>query len=326
MDRRRFLLASLAGALVPTLTAEAQQATKVARVGYLSASAPEWDKTWLAAFRQGMRDLGYVERQNLVIEERYAEDRAERLPALAAELDALKIDVLVMYGVWMAKQLPIRVPVVFTVSADPVGAGLAVSLARPGGNMTGLSDTHADVVPKRLEFLRQVAPSVARVAVLFNPTNETSRLQIKTAQAAAPAVGMTLVPLDVRGPDPRDIDRAFAAISAERAGALLVIAEPTLAAHRGRIADFAVKHRLPTIGTVRLWAAAGFLLSYGTDFHDLWRRAATYVDKILKGAKPGDLPIEQPTKFELIINLKTAKALGLTIPPSLLARADQVIE
>jgi len=326
-------LIAIVGALGLTLAplvGEAQSGLKVHRVGYLSLQRPEGDKSWVAAFRQGLRDLGYVEGENLVIAQRHAAGRAEKLPALASELVELKSDVLVVYGVWALVgagwKPPKTLPIVFTVDADPVGKGLVASLARPGGNITGLSDTHADLVPKRLQLLKEVVPSVGRVGVLLNPDNPMATTQFKNAQTAAGELGLTLLPVEVKGRGREDMDSAFVRAGPQRLGSLLVIGDPTVSIHRARIAELAVKSRLPTISTVREWAEAGLLMSYGTSFHELWRRTATYVDKILKGAKPGDIPVEQPTKFELVINLKTAKALGLTIPQSLLARADQVIE
>jgi putative tryptophan/tyrosine transport system substrate-binding protein len=312
------------------LVADAQSDRKVHRIGYLSLQRPEGDKSWVAAFRQGLRDLGYVEGENIVIQQRHASARPERLPGLASELVGLKIDVLVVYGAWALRHTgwkpPGTLPIVFTVDADPVGRGLVASLARPGGNVTGLSDTHAELVPKRLQLLKEVVPSVARVGVLLNPDSSLAPAQLKTAQAAAPALGLTVLPAEVQGRGRDDMDLAFARMGQQRLGGLLIIGDPTVSVHRARIAELAVQSRLPAISTVREWAEAGLLLAYGTSFHELWRRTATYVDKILKGAKPADLPIEQPTKFELVINLKTAKALGLTIPQSLLLRADQVIE
>jgi putative ABC transport system substrate-binding protein len=328
MDRRTFISGITFGLLAGPLAAEAQQATKVWRIGYLSVSQIEFDESWVGAFRDGLRKLGYVEGQNLTIEQRHAAGHSERLPELTTELLRLNIDVLVVYGAWLQpKTLPSMIPIVFTVAPDPVREGLVTSLARPGGNITGLSDVHADLVPKRLALLKEVVPSASLVAVFFDPGSSEALLQMAAVQATARTLGLTVLPVEVKGSESSDIERAFAAIAKERrTGALLVIAEPAIASHRKRIAAFAIKKRLPVIGTVRRWAEDGFLMSYGTDFHDLWRRAATYVDEILKGAKPGDLPVEQPTKFELVINLKTAKALGLTIPPSLLQRADQVIE
>ena len=325
--RRQFLIA--AGALLTApLAAEAQRVGKIARIGYLSLAPAEFDKSWVIAFRQGLRELGYVEGKNIVIEQRHAEGRLERLPELAVELVRLNVDVVVVYGgppaVHAAQKASRTVPIVFTVSSDPVGAGLVASLARPGGNVTGLSDLHAGTVAKRLEFLKAVAPSTTRVAVLLNPAISTSSIQLKNLQAAAPAVDVRLLAVGVKGAD--DIDRAFVAIAKERCNALIVIPDQSFSYRHKQLAELAIKNRLPAISTIRQFADAGFLLSYGADFHVLWRRAATYVDKILKGAKPADLPVEQPTKFELVINMRTAKALGLTIPPSLLLRADQVIE
>jgi putative ABC transport system substrate-binding protein len=318
------------GLLATPLAAEAQSAGKVQRIGYLSLQTAEGDKTWVAAFRQGLRELGYAEGQNVVIEQRHAAGRSDRLPELASELVRLKVDVLVVYGLWAligaGWKAPSTLPIVFTVSADPVGTGLVASLARPGGNVTGLSDSHAELVPKRLELLKEVVPSAVRVGVLFNSASPNAARQFKTVQAAAPALGLTVLPVEVKGLGLDDMDRAFATMGQQRPGGLLVIGDPTVSVHRRRIAELAVKARLPTISTVREWAEAGLLMAYGTNFHELWRRTATYVDKILKGAKPSDLPVEQPTRFELVINIKTAKALGLTIPPLLLLQADHVIE
>jgi ABC-type uncharacterized transport system substrate-binding protein len=330
MKRRTFLVLGPASLLAASLAAEAQPAGKVVRIGYLSLQREDGDKSWMAAFRQRLQDLGYVEGRNVAIEQRHAAARADRLPELASELVQLKLDVLVVYGLsalidagWKA---PGALPIVFTIDPDPVGRGLVASLARPGGNVTGLSDAHADLVPKRLELLKEAAASAVRVAVLFNPASSLGPAQLKTAQAAAPTLGMTVLPVEVRGRGRNDIDRAFETMRRERSTGILILGDPTVGVHRSRIAELAVKSQLPAVSTLRESAEAGLLMSYGTDFHDLWRRTATYVDKILKGAKPADLPVEQPTKFELVINLKTAKALGLTIPQSLLLRADQVID
>jgi len=330
MVRRTFLGVVAGGLLAASLAAGAQPAGKVVRIGYLSLQREDGDKSWMAAFRQRLQDLGYVEGRNVVIEQRHAAARADRLPELASELVRLKLDVLVVYGLsalidagWKA---PRALPIVFTIDPDPVGRGLVASLARLGGNVTGLSDAHADLVPKRLELLKEAAPLTVRVAVLFNPASSLGPAQLKTAQAAAPTLGMTVLPMEVRGRGRNDIDRAFETMRKGRSTGILILGAPTVGVYRSRIAELAVKGQLPAVSTLRESAEAGLLMSYGTDFHDLWRRAATYVDKILKGAKPGDLPVEQPTKFELVINLKTAKALGLAIPPSLLQRADQVID
>jgi putative tryptophan/tyrosine transport system substrate-binding protein len=324
--RRRFLVA--APGLFAPLASLAQQAAKVARIGYLSLAPTGFDKSWVDAFRQGLRELGYVEGNNVVIEQRHAEGRFERLPELAAELVRLNVDVVVVYGgppaVHAVQKASRTVPIVFTVSSDPVGAGFVASLARPGGNVTGLSDLHAGTVAKRLELLKAVAPTTTRIAVLLNPAFSTSPIQLQHLQASAAALGVKIVAAGVSGPD--DIDRAFETMAKERCDALVVIPDASFGGHHAQIATLAIKHRLPSISTVRQFADAGFLMSYGTDFHELWRRAASYVDRILKGAKPADLPVEQATRFELVINMKTAKTLGLSIPRSVLLRADQLIE
>ena len=307
--------------------AEAQQAKNIPKLGYLSGASAERDKSWLAAFQQGLQELGYSEGKNIVIEQRRAAGQFERLPELAADLVRLKVDVLVVAGApaaHAAKKTTSTIPIVMTNAADPVGTGLVASLAHPGGNVTGLSDFNAGVITKRLELLKDVVPSASRVAVLLNPANPTNPLQLKLTQAVAPALGVTLLSLEARGPD--DIDRAFTAIRKERPGALLVMGDPMFGTHLKRIVELAAKSLLPAIYSTRPNVEAGGLMSYGTNFADLFRRAATYVDKILKGTKPADLPVEQPTRFELVINLKTAKALGLTIPPSVLLRADYVIQ
>jgi len=225
-----------------------------------------------------------------------------------------------------AKQATNTVPIVFIVEPDPVGTGLVASLAHPGGNITGISDSHADLVPKRLELLKEVVPRATRVGVLLNPANHNAPSQLKTAQAAGAALSLTVVPVEVKGPAREDLDRAFATMGRERLAALLVLGDSALSIHRTRIAELAIKHRLPTAGTARAWAEGGLLMAYGANFIELFRRAATYVDIIVKGAKPADLPVEQPTTFNLVINLKTAKALGVTLPPSLLLRASEVIQ
>ena len=329
MRRKRVVVAvTLALAILSVrFFSEAQQPKKVPRIGYLSYGSVESEKSWLAAFQQGLQELGYLEGQNIVIEQRHAAGRSERLPELLAELVRLKVDVLVVAGdpaIHAAKKATSTIPIVMVTSPDPVGTGLVASLAHPGGNVTGLSDFHAGVVTKRLELLKDVVPSASRVAVLLNPVNPTHPLQLKDLQAVAPPLRVTLLSLEVKGPD--DIDRAFATIGRERPGALLVLGDRLFATHQRRIVELAVKSRLPAIYTQRGWVDAGGLMSYGTNFDDQYRRAATYVDKILKGTKPADLPVEQPTKFELVINLKTAKNLGLTIPPEVLMRADKVIK
>jgi ABC-type uncharacterized transport system substrate-binding protein len=324
MDRRAFLAGS-AALLAAPLAAEAQQARKVPRVGILllsdAQSVPD-------AFRQGLRELGYVEGQTIALEYRWAEGKEERFPGLASELVHLRVDVIfaaVAAAAQAAKTATKTIPIVTAVN-DPIAAGFVASVARPGGNITGLSMMSPEVVGKQLELLRQVVPKISRVAVLANPANPGSAPQLRQAEVAAKTLGMRLQPLEARSLS--EIDSAFVAMARERAEGLLVLLDPTLGGRlqRERIAELAARNRLPAMYALRLHVDAGGLMAYGADIFDLYRRAAIYVDKILKGAKPGDLPIEQATKFELVINLKTAKALGVTIPPSLLQRADQVIE
>ncbi len=310
------------GLLAGPLPAEAQEPGKVPRIGYLFHGIAARDKSLLAAFKQGLKELGYVEGKNIVIEQRYG--KRHRLTALAAELVRLKVDIIVTSpaGARPAKKASSTMPIVMTYSANPVRQGLVASLAHPGGNVTGLSDFHGDLVTKRLELLKEVIPLVSRVAVLFNPNSGGSRRMLKDVQAVAPALGVTVLPLEFKGPD--DVDHAFATIRKERPGGLLQ--SVALGRHRRRIVDLAAKSRLPAIYTQGRWVAAGGLMSYGASWLDLFRRAATYVDKILKGAKPADLPVEQPTKFDFIINLKAAKQIGLTIPPEVLYQATKVIK
>jgi putative ABC transport system substrate-binding protein len=315
---------------VAPLAAEAQQAGKVARVGLLAlnlAAAPHLPE----AFRQGLRDLGYVEGRNVVIEYRDAEGKAERLPALAAELVALKVDVILAAGTpqaLAAQHATKTIPIVFASGAsDPVTSGLVTSLARPGGNVTGLTGLGPELVGKVLELLTQAVPGVSRVAALWQPGTlgeRTEKDMLKGAEDTGRALGVRLQFVEARGPD--DFDRAFSDMTRARAGALAVLGSAMFFNERRRLVDLAAKHRLPAVYTVKEYVDAGGLMAYGPNLADLFRRAATYVDKILKGAKPADLPVEQPTKFELVINLKTAKALGLTIPQTLLLRADRVIE
>jgi putative ABC transport system substrate-binding protein len=329
VQRRDFLIA--AGALLAApLAAEAQQPPRIARIGYLSPNLSA-NPQLAEAFLQGLRDLGYVEGQNLVIEYRSAEGKPERLPALAAELVALKVDVIVSAGGTLAalaaKQATTILPIVVISVGDPVTSGLVTSLARPGGNVTGLSLLFPELVGKCLEQLKQVVPKVSRVALLTQPgavPEHTQRDILKGAEGAARALGIRLQVVEARGPE--DFDRAFSDMTSARAGALSVLSTPVFQSERRHLADMAAKNRLPTVFSFREFVDAGGLMSYGPNLADLSRRAATYVDRILKGAKPGDLPIEQPSKFELVINLKTAKALGITIPQSLLLRADEVIQ
>jgi ABC-type uncharacterized transport system substrate-binding protein len=330
VNRRAFLGTLASSLLAAPLAAGAQQAAKVARIGFLSpnlAASPHRPE----AFRQGLRDLGYVEGRNLVIEYRDAEGKVERLPALAAELVALKVDVIVTGGSTIAalaaKQATRTLPIVFAAAGDPVTSGLVTSLARPGGNVTGLSSLFPELVGKRLELLTQAVPGVSRVAVLRLPGalgERTAKDMLTGTEVAARALGVGLQVVEARGSD--DFDRAFSDMTRARAGALTVLPSNMFLREHRRLVDLAAKNRLPAVYPSREFVDAGGLMSYGANFADLFRRAATYVDKILKGAKPADLPVEQPTKFELVINLKTAKALGLTIPPSLLQRADEVIQ
>jgi ABC-type uncharacterized transport system substrate-binding protein len=325
MDRRAFLAGSAAFLAAP-LAVEAQTVGRIPQIGFLHFGSPG-PSAELNAFRQGLRELGYIESQNIAIAVRFAGGRVERLPELAAELVRLKPDIIVTLNTppsLSAKQATSTIPIVFAGIADPVGAGLIANFARPGGNTTGVASSSAELGGKRLELLKEVAAKASRVAVLFNPGDRANVLVLKQLQEAAPALAMTLQPLEVRGPG--EFEGAFAAMTRERAHALFGAAGVLTFEHRNRVVDLAAKHRIPTMWGHRQFVEVGGLMSYAANFYDQVRRAATYVDKILKGAKPGDLPVEQPTKFELVINLKTAKALGLTIPPSLLQRADQVIE
>jgi len=307
--------------------AHAQQLKKVPRIGFLSSRSADAEKSRLAAFQQGLRGLGYLEGKNILIEQRYAGGKFDRLPELAAELVRLKVDVLVTTGTPAAdaaKNATKTIPIVIGNAGDPVGTGLVASLARPGGNITGLSVMAPELSGKRLELLKEIIPRLSRVAVILNPANPVNPPQLKETQFASPALGVTVLSFEVREPD--DIDRAFTTIRKERAGALIVFADAVLNTHQTRITELAVKTRLPAVYSERGYVDAGGLMSYGTNFDDLYRHAAIYVDKILKGVKPADLPVEQPMKFELIINLKAAKLIGLTIPPNVLARADRIIK
>ena len=323
-NRAVFLLAAVILASVHLV--EAQQAKKVPRIGYMSLQSQASESARVEAFRQGLRDLGYVEGKSILIEYRWAEGKSDRLPDLAAELARLKVDVFVVAGnvaALSAKQATRTIPIVFPLHGDPVGTGLVASLARPGGNITGLTSLAAELGGKRLELIKEAVPRLSRVAVLSSPTNPAHGSALNDMKIAAVSLGLQLQPLEVKGPD--EFESAFSTISRMRAQALLGQPDDMFNYRRGQIAALAVKSRLPTIFYNSDWAEAGVLMSYGVDVPDMFRRAATYVDKILKGAKPADLPVEQPTKFEMIINLKTAKQIGLTIPPNVLARADKVI-
>ena len=328
MERRAFLGALASGLLAVPLAAQAQPAGKVSRIGYLSPLSPAADRTRREGFQQGLERLGYREGQNIAIEYRWAEGKLDRQDDLAAELVRLKIDVLLAAGgnhtVRAAKKATASIPIVMTVADDSVASGFVASLARPGGNITGLNTQTVDLAAKRLELLREVLPSIHRVAVLWNPAVPERAIDLKNTQVAARTLHVEIQSVEVRRPE--DLDDKFMAMVKGRAEALVILADPVSNTHRAKIIEFATKKRLPTMFTQSLPVDAGGLVSYGTNYEALFRRAAGYVDRILKGANPADMPIEQPTKFELVINLKTAKALGLTIPPSLLQRADQVIE
>ena len=326
MNRRTFLAGTGAMLLASPLAAEAQPAGKVPRVGFLTAFAASDVPQWRAGFRQGLRDFGYMEGRNIVIEYRYAEGQPERLPGLAAELVRLKMDIIAAETTpasLAVQHATATIPIVMTLVADPVESGHIASLARPGGNITGLSLQLPDIAAKRLQLLRDFVPGVSRVGILWNSASPITPPQFRAAQAAAQILGIQLESLGVRAPD--DFERAFQAASRRGTGALLILDDFFLTRHLTQIAKLTIKAKLPAMAGVTGFAEAGVLVSYGPNFADITRRAVTYVDKILKGAKPGDLPIEQPTKFELVVNLKTAKALGLTIPQSVLQRADEVI-
>ena len=310
---------------------EAQPAGKVYRIGYLASGwgSGTANPRPLEAFRQGLRELGWVEGQNIVIEYRFAEGRSDRLPGLADELVRLKVDVIAASptpAALAARNATRTIPIVGMSLTEPVKLGLVSSLARPDGNVTGVTyGADTDIFGKQLGLLKEAVPKVRRVAVLSNPASSPAHpYQIGSVKAAARSLGVQLQLLEAR--EPGEFDGAFAAMAKERAGALLAVGDPMFFLHRTRLAELAVKSRLPSMSTQAQWVEAGGLMSYGPSVPDLYRRAAGYVDKILKGAKPGDLPIEEPTRFELVVNLKTAKALGLTMPPSLLLRADSVLE
>ena len=308
-----------------SLPAEAQQPARIHRIGILFPSSIYSAR--VEAFRQRLRELGYVEGKNIVIEYRYAEGKSGRLPDLVAELVRLKVDIIVTIGpgaTLAAKKASATIPIVFAGASDPVGTGLVSSLAQPGGNITGLSLMVPDLDGKRLELLKEAFPKVARVAFLWNPSGARGNLALTEMEAAAKALGLKLLSLEVRSLD--DFEGAFARAKKERAQALITTTGALINTQQRRVLDFAAKNRLPAIYHYSEFVEAGGLMSYGPDNTDIWRRAATYVDKILKGAKPADLPIEQPKKFELIINLNGAKQIGVTIPPSVVSRADKVIK
>ena len=304
---------------------QAQQPQKIPRIGFVSGSLTNDPGLGVNAFRQGLRDLGYVEGKNIVIEYRFAENKPDRLPALVAELVGLKVDLIFApstNAALAAKEATRTIPIVFASVADPLANGLIASLARPGANLTGPSQMSADLSGKRLELIKEVVPQLSRVAVLRDHSPQ-SEVALKETRSAAQAFGIQLKIFEVRSSN--DFESVFLSMTKERPGALVVISSPTLLNSRGRITGLATKQRLPAVYTLKEYVDAGGLMSYGVSLTLLFRRAATYVDKILKGSKPAELPVEQPTKFELVINLKTAKQIGLTIPPNVLARADKVI-
>ena len=327
-NRRKLLVVLGAGALAP-FASFAQQQGKVWRVGFLSARnrPASIDADDFGAFPKGMRELGYVEGKNLVIEWRFAEGDVKRLSDQAAELVQLKVDVIVTQSTpatSAAQKATTIIPIVMSTVGDPVGSGFIKSLPRPGGNITGLANMIVELSPKHLEMLSSIVPKLSRVAVLLNPDNGSNSLSLKMVQAAAQKLNLKILPFEAR--TPQEIENAFSAMTREHAGAVILAQDGVFVGQRRRIAELALKSRLPSIAATRDFAESGLLIAYGTSFADLFRRSATHVDKIFKGAKPADLPVEQPTKFELIINGKTAKALGLKIPQSLLILADKVIE
>jgi putative ABC transport system substrate-binding protein len=325
MNRRAFISGVVLSVMSTPLAADAQPARKVPHIGVLQPAAPP--EPLVEAFREGLRDLGYVEGRDIVLEFRWAEGRLDRFPELATDLVRLRVDVihtLSTPAAIAARHATTTIPIVFTGVGDPVGTGVVSSLAHPGGNVTGVSIMATELSGKRLEILREMVPKVSRVAMLWNDTNPSMVLRAREAEAAAAKLGVTVQSLGVH--DLIDFDHAFAAIVNGRAGALLTLVDPFTRQHRQRIVDFAAQRHLPALYEAREFVDAGGLICYGPSLLAIQRRSAAYVDKILKGAKPGDLPVEQPTKFELVINLKTAKTLGLTIPQSLLLRADEVIQ
>jgi ABC-type uncharacterized transport system substrate-binding protein len=328
ISRRAFLGTVTGGLLAAPLAAEAQPAGKVYRIGLLEYSVPDPARQALwNALRQRMRELGYVEGQNVAFEARWAHDDSDRLSRLAAELAGLKVDLIVTaatVSALAAKRATSTIPIVMATGADPMAAGLVANLRQPGGNVTGMTTINSELAAKRLELLRIVAPRASRIAILWDEKGSTFGLAVEDTEAAARRAGFTVHSVPVSGP--AEIDAAFATVVRDRARALSIAPSPMFFSNRKRLADLAVKHRLPTVVALREYGVAGGLISYGADDAGMFRGAAVFVDKILKGAKPADLPIEQPTKFELVINLKTAKALGLTIPQSLLQRADEVIQ
>jgi len=327
MERRAFVGVIAGGLLAAPLAVEAQVAGKVYRIGLFDYSADPARQAWWNAFRQRMGELGYVDGQNVTFEPRSAQNDDDRLPKVAAELVGLKVDLIVTGGqsaAIAAKRATSTIPIVMATGSDPVALGLVTSLRQPGGNVTGITSINSELSAKRLDLLRTIAPRASRIAMLWDGRDAGSPLGVQETEAAAKSVGLSIHSVPVG--NAAGLETVFASVVRGGAGALIIVSTARLFSYRKRLAELAVKHRLPTVVGLREYVEAGGLASYGTDYSDLFRRAATFVDKVLKGAKPADLPMEQPTKYELVINLKTAKALGLTIPPSLLQRADQVIE
>jgi putative tryptophan/tyrosine transport system substrate-binding protein len=329
MDRRRFVLASLAGAFVAPLGVGAQPAGKVARVGFLTARTKSSNETGptYRAFIERLRELGWSEGNNLVLESRYADGRYERLPVLAAELVRVPVDVIFANAApaaQAAKRATTSVPIVFETLGDPITTGLVSSLARPGGNLTGISGLGPELSGKRLELLGELLPGLRRVALLLNPGNVMAPPTVRETEKAAAVLGLKVQIVEVR--EPNQIESELAKAAGDGATAVIVVPDPLLLAHAARIHAVLVKHRLPAVHAETTWVQSGALMIFGSSLIDHFRQAAALVDKILRGALPGSLPVEQSTRFELVINMKTAKALGLTIPPSLLLRAEQVIE
>jgi ABC-type uncharacterized transport system substrate-binding protein len=326
IDRRTFLAGTGAVLLAAPLAADAQQARRVWRLGFLAPGFPQ-DFSRSPVLMQTLQELGYVENQNLLVERRFAEGKTDRLPVMAAELVQLKVDVIFVIstpGVRAAQSATSTIPIVFVGVGDPVGSGVVLSFARPGSNTTGISTQLLDLNAKELQLLKEILPRARRVAILWNPANQASAASFAESERVAPTLNLTIV--SVRLANPADVDTALAAMMRDRPDAMLVHPAAPMFDVRSHLMEFATSNRLPTISFLREMAVAGGLLTYGPDLPHDTRLAAGYIDKILKGAKPADLPVMQPTKFELVINLKTAKALGLTIPPSLLGRADEVIQ
>jgi putative ABC transport system substrate-binding protein len=327
INRKFFAIAISVLILAATTSVEAQQAKQIPRIGFLGNSTADLEANLIGPFREGLRELGYVEGRSISIEWRWAEGKYERFPSLIAELIASKVDLIVTAGTPASvavKKATTSIPLVMIAVGDPVGTGLITSLAHPGGNITGVSSISPELDGKRLELLREVIPKISHIAVLWNPVSPLQVVAERETQDAAQKLGMKMLSLGVKAAE--ELDKAFAAVLNERAGALLVLADRLFLHHRKRIMDFATKHRLPGVHAYVELVEAGGLMSYGPSYPGMHKRAAYFVDKILKGAKPADLPVERPAKFELVINLKAAKQIGVTIPPSVLYRADRVIK